>query len=148
MPSRLDLPPISVIRDPEAPIPKDLLHPHYDNPRFQDRNLGRIVFMAPDVQLAEGERMQDAYYMESEGYALWNTFSRFEDEPVSRGLTPNSANFFEVALNDLWPRLDENCTGIAKFGRDIPGLRLLAITSSINGMNLYSRNEFVVIPRT
>lgn len=148
MSNRLELPPISVIRDPNISIPRDLLHPHYDDPRFRKKNIGRVVFLAPDVSLDNTGTVVGADYMNSDGLILWLTFADFKDGPEGKRFAPDSANFFEAALNDLWPHLHKNTSGIVKFGREIPGVKLQAITSGIKGFSLYSFNEFAVVPRT
>ena len=86
--------------------------------------------------------------MESDGYGLWSRFSDFASRQEAAELVPGSANYFEAVLNEMLPGLHQNTQVIHKFGRNVSGLKLLAITSGIKGHDLYSFNEFAVVPQT
>jgi hypothetical protein len=137
-------PQLEIIRDSTTPIPEGLLHPEHEDPRFQPKNVARVVFLAPDVILNSNGRVEDAEYMNSDGYNLWDRFADFAN---SDQLPVNSASYFETALNELLPKLHKNSPVISSFGRNIPGLKLQAVTSAVNLHTFFAYNEFVVAPQ-
>ncbi|HWB39236.1 MAG TPA: hypothetical protein VG604_03260 [Candidatus Saccharimonadales bacterium] len=136
-----------LIRDPNQPIPDRLLNPHYLDRDFAEKNVAKAVFLAADVELDDTGRVPGAYYMSSVGYALWLTIRDFQDSDKGRELPLYSAAFFEAAINDYWPRLDERSSAVYNLGRCAGGVDLKSVSSGIQGSSLFSFNEFAIVPR-